>query len=604
VVKIRLLGPPAIERDGAPAVPRGRKSWALLAYLLLAGHPPGRRHLAELLFDQADDPLGALRWTLAELRRALGRPGLFSGDPVTTGLGEGVTVDLHDLTGEPADAGRLLELGGELLDGLSVAGSPQFESWLVVERHRLASMAEARLRQAALALLAAGRAAEAVPYAARAVAGTPLEEGNHELLVRSLAVSGDRAAALRQVAVCEDLLRRELGIEASPALRDAADTPAGSPRGRPASGRAAATSQLEAGRAAIAAGAVQAGIDSLRRACADAAAHPDPALQGQALAALGGALVHSVRGRDEEGAVVLLEAVRLATEAGDRETAVTACRELGYVEVQAGRRQTAETWLSRAEAAAETDVEVAAVLGVQGMNASDMGDYPAAFRHLHGSVERARRGDDPRQQAWSLAILARAHLLRDEQSQAGAAVAESLELVRAERWMAFLPWPEALQADLDLRAGRVEAAADQLEHAWALACHIGDPCWEGMTARGLGLLSAARGDHAGAGAWLAEAYTRCNRTTDRYQWVSAHVLDAAVGVTLDRDDVDEGARLADALASLAARGDMRELVVRAHLYRARLGDAAALASARLLAAGIDNPALTPLLDGQPAGGRS
>src|SRR5688500_2384574 len=89
------------------------------------------------------------------------------------------------------------------------------------------------------------------------------------------------------------------------------------------SGRAAAASQLDAGRAAIAAGAVQAGVDCLRRARADAASCGDPALQARALVALGGALVHAVRGRDEEGAAVLHEAIRLATEAGDRETAVT-----------------------------------------------------------------------------------------------------------------------------------------------------------------------------------------------------------------------------------------------------------------------------------------
>jgi hypothetical protein len=84
---ICLLGPPAIQRDGRPArPPRGRKAWALLAYLLLADRPPGRRHLAELLFADADDPLGAPRWTLAELRRALAAPGLFGGDPVATGL--------------------------------------------------------------------------------------------------------------------------------------------------------------------------------------------------------------------------------------------------------------------------------------------------------------------------------------------------------------------------------------------------------------------------------------------------------------------------------------------------------------------------------------
>ena len=562
---IRLLGPPAIERDGRPAPPpRGRKAWALLAFLLLADRPPGRRQLAELLFGEAADPLGALRWTLAELRRALGAPGLFGGDPVAAALGPGVEVDLQALADQPADPAPLLGLGGELLEGMSVASSPAFESWLVVERHRVAAVVEARLRQAAMTLLASGRAEAAVAYASRALARNPLEEGNHELLVRSLAAAGDRAAALRQVAVGEDTLRRELGVEPSASLRDAAATPAGSPTGPPVSGRAAVASQLDAGRAAIAAGAVQAGLDSLRRAVADAAACGDPALQSQALVALGGALVHAVRGCDEEGAIALHEALQLAARAGDRATAVTAHRELG-------------------------------------LHASDMGDYPAAFGYLEGSIELARRCGDQHQQAWSLALLARPHLLRDERSQAAAALAGSLQLVHEQRWVAFLPWPEALKGELDLRAGRVEAAGDQFEHAWSLACQLGDPCWESMAARGLGLLNATRGDRRTASAWLAEADARANRVADRYQWVRAYVLDAMAGFALDRGELDEARRPVASLASLAARGDLRELVVRAQLHRSRLGDPAALASARLLAAGIDNPALTPLLDGVPAG---
>jgi hypothetical protein len=40
---------------------RGRKAWALLTYVLLAGRQPSRRQLAELLFDEAEDPLGAVR---------------------------------------------------------------------------------------------------------------------------------------------------------------------------------------------------------------------------------------------------------------------------------------------------------------------------------------------------------------------------------------------------------------------------------------------------------------------------------------------------------------------------------------------------------------
>jgi DNA-binding SARP family transcriptional activator len=604
MVTIRLLGPPAIERDGSPIrAPRGRKTWAVLCYLLLVQRPRSRAHLAELLFGAAADPLGALRWTLAELRRTLDVPDVLRGDPVVTSLGDQAVVDVHLLSSEFADPAPLLDLGRELLEGVDVASCPEFASWLLVERHRVSAMVEALLRQAAVGMVAAGRAREAVAYASRAVALNPLEEGNHELLVRSLAVAGDRGAALRQIAVCEEVLRRELGVEASAALREASTVGPGSLMTMPLSGRAAASSQLEAGRAAIVAGAVDAGLQCLRRAVAEADRCRDAALQGRALAALGGALVHAARGRDEEGSVVLHEAIRLATHAGDRTTTVTAHRVLGFVEVQAGRRQTAETWLAKAQALAETDQEFAAILGVRGMNASDVADYPAAFDHLGESVERATRCDDRRQQAWSLSVLARAHLLRAERSQAAATLTRCLELVREQRWMAFLPWPQALRAELDLYAGDVDAAADGFEHAWVLACQLDDPCWEGMAARGLGLLNAGRGDHLAATEWLTRAASHSSRVPDRYQWVHGYVLDAMISAALDRDDHDQAGPLVATLGSLAARCDMRELLVHAQLHSFRLGDQAALATARLLGAEIDNPALSQLLEDAGSSGR-
>jgi DNA-binding SARP family transcriptional activator len=585
MLTIRLLGRPTIERDGQPVrSPRGRKAWALLAYVLLAERPPSRRALAELLFRDADDPLGALRWTLAELRRALGLPDAFGGDPVASQLGPDVTLDIDTADGD-----------GELLDGIELGSSLEFESWLLVARHRVSAMVEGRLRETAVSLLATGRAGDAVAYASRAVARNPLEEGNHELLVRCLAAAGDRAAARRQVAVCEDLFRRELGVKPSAALHEAADIAVGSPMALPLGGRAAAASQLDAGRAAILAGAVDAGLQSLRRAVVEAERSGDAALHGRALAALGSALVHAVRGRDEEGAVILHESIDVATRAGDRPTSVTAHRELGFVEVQAGRRPSAEVWLAKARALAETDEEIGAVLAVRGQNASDRGDYPAAFGFLAESVERSDRSGDRRQQAWSLSMVARAHLLRAEHSQAVVAVARSLELIREQRWMALLPWSQTLQAELDLAAGDVDRAAAGLEQAWVLGCQLNDPCWEGMAARGLGRLQAERGDHAAAVRWLGEAATRCSRVSDRYQWVHGYVLDAAVTAALDRDDDERARPLLTAMASLAARCDMREFVVRAQIHRGRLGDPSAVASARLLAADIDNPVLADLM---------
>src|SRR4029453_18640301 len=157
------------------------------------------------------------------------------------------------------------------------------------------------------------------------------------------------------------------------------------------------------------------------------------------------------------------------------------------------------------------------------------------------------------------------------------------------------------QGELELRAGHLEAAGQQFEHAWSLGCQIGDPCWESMAARGLGLCNATRGDPATASAWLAEAQVRSNRVVDRYQWVRAYVLDTMAGFALDRRDEAQPPPWVETWTALAAPSDMRELVGRAQLHRGRLGDPTALAAARMLAAGIDNPALTPLLDGVGAG---
>jgi len=111
-----------------------------------------------MLFGDADDPLRALRWTLAELRRCLSDAVTFEGDPLICTIGVDVAVDVHTLVADQADPAELLGLEGELLEGLDLSSSPTLDSWLVVERHRLSAIREARLREAAVALLATGQA--------------------------------------------------------------------------------------------------------------------------------------------------------------------------------------------------------------------------------------------------------------------------------------------------------------------------------------------------------------------------------------------------------------------------------------------------------------
>lgn len=96
---IHLLGAPAVERHGVPAAPpRGRKAWALLAYLLTTESAHTRQWLAELLFEEADDPLNALSWNLSELRRLLGVGLSPGGEMVRLELPPSTFVDIRALT--------------------------------------------------------------------------------------------------------------------------------------------------------------------------------------------------------------------------------------------------------------------------------------------------------------------------------------------------------------------------------------------------------------------------------------------------------------------------------------------------------------------------
>ena len=160
----------------------------------------------------------------------------------------------------------------------------------------------------------------------------------------------------------------------------------------------------------------------------------------------------------------------------------------------------------------------------------------------------------------------------------------------------YIPWPESLLADADLRAGDVDAAAAGFEHAFALGCQIGDPCWESIAARGLGLVAAAQGNSAAALEWLEDAVRRCRRLPDSWLWVDAYALEALCRVAVDNRAPSSAQWVAE-LEVLAAKAGLRELLTRATMHRARLGDAGAVEAAAFLAAGIDNPALIAELAG-------
>jgi DNA-binding SARP family transcriptional activator len=185
-----------LQDDVEPVRPRGNKVWALLAYLLAQSAPVQRPLLANLLFNDAQDPLGALRWNLCQMRRLL--PGTaVGGGALRLELEPQVWVDVRWSSGAGAAAEadcasqalQALEL--DLLAGMAFPSSPAFDEWLAAERGRLRKAARATVHEAAQALLDNGDGHGARALSTRLVAAAPDDESHRALHLRCLAAAGD-----------------------------------------------------------------------------------------------------------------------------------------------------------------------------------------------------------------------------------------------------------------------------------------------------------------------------------------------------------------------------------------------------------------------------
>ncbi len=592
---IHLLGRPRIDNtSGGPYEFRSRKSWALLAFILMSGRPPTRSQLASLLFAEANDPLRALRWSLSEIRRGLGEHGSLEGDPVVLQLPTDCVVDVDVVTrGSWTDAVGLAGLGADLLDGVAIQGAPAFESWLLSEQRHVAAASEAILHEAALGSMSRRDEQLAISYAIRASVMNPLDENHQALLIRLYRLTGDDVAAEQQFAACTELLVRELGVAPGPAvhaaMRETRD------HGTGVDDPASVAAIVEAGSAAVSAGAIEAGVQSLRTAVRLADDANATTLQVSSRLVLAEALVHSLRGFDEEGMAVLYEAAEVALAHGDRAGVAQARAELGYVDFLRARYDRAEMWLTDALDFGDGSPSIIAKATTYlGSVESDRANYVRAVDLLEQATELSRAAADPRREAFGLSMLGRISLLRNNLDAAAQQLDASIGLAEREHWLAILPWPQALRGEVQLARDDPAGAEDLLRQAFARACQLGDPCWEGMAARGLAMVAEATGETARAFELLADARARCNRLADPYVWLDGYILDAQCSLGVRHAHPDTGVWV-DTMRRLTSRTAMRELTVRSLLYGAALGHDGDSAAAALLGAEVENPALHLLL---------
>lgn len=520
-MRIQLLGRPTISLDaGKPAELRGMQVWAVLARVLLADRPVSRRSLATEIFPHANDPLGALRWCLASLRRVLGRQ-TFLGDPVVAHLAPGTRVDLYEIDADDFD----LVSAGEFLEGMDPASDQGFAAWLAIERERWAVRRGAAARHRALSALSRADWETAASLARVCIEVAPFDEAAHILLIEALAHGGRHEAAEEHVNRTEAVFLAELGTPPSAALQGAARKATASFLPRGVSSKALARSLLQAGKAALAAGASEAGLDSLRSAVAHAETARDIRLHALTHFELGMAFVHTVRGRDDEGAVHLRRTAELARDAGDALMAANALREIGYVDALVGRRPSAARILTEAMDCAGGDHDaLAGVHAAIGFNLVDWGRPAEGLEHFQRAIDHAHSASSDRRAAWALGIGAWGQLRTGDAANALDWLRRCLGLCGSLRWVAFEPWPRALIAEAELMRGKSVAAGTGLEDCFAMSCQLADPCWEAATARALALAAEAGGAPDEAARWLDDAWQRGTRVNDAYAGLTTAIL--------------------------------------------------------------------------------
>lgn len=289
----------------------------------------------------------------------------------------------------------------------------------------------------------------------------------------------------------------------------------------------------------------------------------DAPLLARALVSLGSSLIHGVRGVDQEGLAMLHEAVPLTGEVSDASLAVMARREIGYVDFLRGRYDRATHWFGEARGAAG---DGAAGLGwvdlYDGASADDVGDTPRAEGLLSRAVERAVTERDPRLEAFALTMQGRHHLLGARLQEADRHLQEALAVARSLDWTAFRPFPESLLAESARRLGDLPRGRNLAEHAYVMSEQVGDPCWESLALRTLGLLKVDSGDLGQGVAILEQAPARCRRLPDTYRWIEMWGYAALLDVG-ERHGLDATAGWRTQLATEATAMGMRPLVERA-----------------------------------------
>jgi tetratricopeptide (TPR) repeat protein len=270
----------------------------------------------------------------------------------------------------------------------------------------------------------------------------------------------------------------------------------------------------------------------------------------------------AVRGWDER-ATTTTEALQLAERLDRRFEQATARGVLAGIDLMRADYRAA---LQHATASVEQGADAGSrALGRAFLAAgeADRGQNEQAVRHGAEAVAAAEESADPIHIVYATAYAGHALLFDDDIDRAR--IQFERAVAAAAPILVLLPWPLAMLAETEVRAGNLQTASALATRAGAISATTNIAYQRALALRVDALIDSARGDHEAAVDRLLVALSQARRTTGEgytFHWPVAWILESLASVTANTDP-EASRRWAETLLDHASAVEMRTFIDRA-----------------------------------------
>ncbi len=218
MLEIRALGNPKLAVDGEDLESLSLRAQVMLVFLSLEGGKHSRNYLAAMLWPESPEAkaLTSLRVLLSELRKLV--PGCLDIQRTDLGINpeQELYLDIAEFEGflKAGELSKAYQLyRGDLLSGVFIPGSPEFENWRRWENERIRLFALRQGEKTILKEFGLENYQDVDSYCRDLIRIDPTNEIANLYFILAQAIRGHRSAAIKHIQEYETSLQENLGMD-------------------------------------------------------------------------------------------------------------------------------------------------------------------------------------------------------------------------------------------------------------------------------------------------------------------------------------------------------------------------------------------------------